>query len=291
MQIAYNVWSRSSQRRLESRIVDRGLTISDAQQSRESPQESTRNPGASVRLQSKVLDSSKINSQQLPAQLTNDLPNTGSRRIVVEYYRDLNACTILGEALKQPRRWGLVESYGGQSSMLSMRDRDLARLDRTDRDYIDQRHVHEVPTGQIWYISDTLSFATERLTKADSESLLSLFFRHVHPYLPIIDHGFFMGEYRQNQCSTFVLYAMFVVALPHAPDSLLESIGLVDAQTEYFTRAKILFDFGCENDELNLLQGSILLGSFQHYLDPIKNAGFWFSNATRLALQMGIHRR
>lgn len=87
---------------------------------------------------------------------------------------------------------------------------------------------------------------------------------------------------------------MFVVAAPYLSRKFLSTIGFADtmtAQIEFCTRAKLLYDFGCEQNELVCLQASVLLGSFHHSLDSTKNSRFWFGNAVRLAKQMGLHRR
>jgi hypothetical protein len=112
--------------------------------------------------------------------------------------------------------------------------------------------------------------------------------------LPVLDYARFVDGYEQGNCSTFLLYSIFVAVIPFASDSLLHDAGYKDvltAQVEFFARAKILYDFGCEKSELVLLQGSILLSWFQHSLDTIKNSRFWFGNATRLATQMGLYKQ
>jgi hypothetical protein len=63
------------------------------------------------------------------------------------------------------------------------------------------------------------------------------------------------------------------------------------AQLEFFTRVKLLYDFGCEDDELVLLQGCVLLSCFQHSFDVVKESRYWFGNAVRLAKQLGVYRR
>lgn len=80
----------------------------------------------------------------------------------------------------------------------------------------------------------------------------------------------------------------------YIPPDTLRTTGYPDvdtAQLEFFTRARLLYDFGCEGDELVLLQGSVFLGSFQHSLDGVKESRFWFTNAVRLGKQLGVHRR
>jgi hypothetical protein len=63
------------------------------------------------------------------------------------------------------------------------------------------------------------------------------------------------------------------------------------AQKDFFSKARLLYDFGCEKGQLNLIQGSILLSSFQFSFAPDKDFRFWFHNATRIALQMGFNKR
>ncbi|KAF1976295.1 hypothetical protein BU23DRAFT_44863 [Bimuria novae-zelandiae CBS 107.79] len=206
---------------------------------------------------------------------THNAPESDIRRIMVEYYRDFNPLTILAEGLQQPRRRGLVQEDNAFITLKSAHEREISHLDATDRAYLLQRHVHDLPSKSV------------------CEALVDLFFRHACAYLPILDHIKFLEKYRQDNCSTLILYALFVVVIPYATSPLIRSTGYADAtaaQLEFFTRTRLLFDFGCERDELSLLQCSLLLGSFQHTFDANKNSRFWFSNAVRLALQMGLHK-
>ncbi|KAH7112102.1 fungal-specific transcription factor domain-containing protein [Dendryphion nanum] len=201
--------------------------------------------------------------------------NHRPRRIVVEYYKAFNPYTIVGEALNQTRRCGLVHTNDGMNEEMSSQEEELSMLDGVDREYAGQRRLHELPSGEV------------------CDKLIGLFFQHVFVYLPIVECAKLQNDCQKRTCSTFLLYSIFVVALPFAPEDLLHDIGYTDllaAQIEYFTRAKTLYDLGCERNDLSLLQGSILLASYQHFLDANKNSRYWFSNAVRLALQMGFHR-
>jgi hypothetical protein len=79
-----------------------------------------------------------------------DPPSPSLRRIVVEYYKDFNPYVILGDALGQPRRRGLVQTDDVTSVSLSMREREISLLDPIDRAYFHQRRVHELPPKQVW---------------------------------------------------------------------------------------------------------------------------------------------
>lgn len=81
--------------------------------------------------------------------------------------------------------------------------------------------------------------------------------------------------------------------MPYAGEDLLAEMGYSDvatAQREFFSRARLLFDFGCEKSQLTLMQGCILLSSFQNSFWPDKDCRFWFSNAVRIATQIGFHQ-
>ena len=111
--------------------------------------------------------------------------------------------------------------------------------------------------------------------------------------MPILNYTRFMQNFHQDNCSSFLLYALIVAVLPLAPDDLVRAIGFTDAraaQDEFFNRARILYDFGCELCELTLLQGSLIMGWFLHALAPTRHSRYWLGNANRLAIQMGLHR-
>ena len=67
--------------------------------------------------------------------------------------------------------------------------------------------------------------------------------------------------------------------------------SITDAQREFFMRARLLYDFGCEKNQLNLLQGSIFMSSFQNSFAPDKDFRFWFNCAVHIAVSMGLHRK
>lgn len=81
---------------------------------------------------------------------TKDPPSSSLRRIVVEYYNDFNPFVILGEAFRQPRRRGLVQTDDVTSSSLPLKEREMYLLDPVDRAYLRQRRVHELPPEQVW---------------------------------------------------------------------------------------------------------------------------------------------
>ncbi|CAI6337668.1 unnamed protein product [Periconia digitata] len=197
------------------------------------------------------------------------------RKFFIEYYKEFNPCTIVGDLLGRPRRQGLVYTENTVTMSQSAKERELSKLDQVDRSYLHQRDVHDMPENAI------------------CASLIRNFFRYVYVHIPVIDPADFVEQDKQKTCSSILLYAIFMNALPFASNEDIQSMGFTNilaGQTEFFTRAKVLYDFGCEKNELKLLQSFLLLASHQHSLDLNRDSRFWFGNAVRLALQMGLHK-
>lgn len=123
--------------------------------------------------------------------------------------------------------------------------------------------------------------------------MLKVWFEYVYPYTPIVDRPKFYEDYMNGNSSHFVIYAMMANAIPYSPMDLITAAGYSDrnvAQGDFVFKARLLNDFGCERRQLSLLQGSVVLSSFQPTYAPVKDFRFWFHNAVRLSTQMGLHR-
>jgi hypothetical protein len=102
-----------------------------------------------------------------------------------------------------------------------------------------------------------------------------------------------MSTYQQGLCSSFLLYSVYAASIPYASTMLVHDLGFDTAhaaQREFLSRLKLLHSLGCETNELAILQGSILLCSFQHFLEEIKGLRYWKCNAIRLSSQLGLRR-
>ncbi|KAF1986041.1 hypothetical protein K402DRAFT_98086 [Aulographum hederae CBS 113979] len=194
--------------------------------------------------------------------------------IMKEHYKDYNPYVLLGEAFGKPRRLGLV-SPEYPNDMLAL-EREMSLVDSADKEYMQQKRIYNMPAKHI------------------SDELVSLFYEHVYIHFPILDRPHFQSSYHQSTCSTFLLYSLYAATIPYASAQLIQDLGFVTAQAaqgEFFCRAKVLHGLGCELSELALLQGTILLCSFTHFLDQTKDFRFWKCNAIRLAVQMGLRSR
>jgi hypothetical protein len=96
-----------------------------------------------------------------------------------------------------------------------------------------------------------------------------------------------------KNASIFLMHAVLASAISHASIELLNEAGFQDhstAQETFFTRAKLLYDFDVEKNQLRLLQGSLILSTthVSHYMS--RDYRYWISNAVCIATKMGLHR-
>lgn len=126
-----------------------------------------------------------------------------------------------------------------------------------------------------------------------SDELLKIYFSTIFPYAPILDRVKFMHDYKANRHSPFLMQSILANAVPHAPKELLQEAGYKDritAQQSLFSKARLLYDIGCEKSQLCLLQGSVMLSSLSFSYAMDKDYRHWLTNAGRIATLMGLHR-
>jgi hypothetical protein len=124
--------------------------------------------------------------------------------------------------------------------------------------------------------------------------MLRLFFEHVYPYTPVVDRMQFCQDYMTGNASYFILHSILANAVPYASIDLIKEAGYgsrEEAQADSTQKARLIYDFGCEKNQLHLLQGSIILSSFQFSYSASKDHRIWFHNAIRIAIQMGLHKQ
>lgn len=101
----------------------------------------------------------------------------------------------------------------------------------------------------------------------------------------------FIRGYRSGECSLFLLLVILTLSSVHAPADVLSACGFASrsvAQELFFFKAKLLHDFAAEDDQLLMLQGSIMLCMviLDHSTD--RDFGYWLHNAIRLATKLDI---
>ncbi|RTE69666.1 hypothetical protein BHE90_015954 [Fusarium euwallaceae] len=95
------------------------------------------------------------------------------------------------------------------------------------------------------------------------------FFLIVHPNLPIVDEERFWQAYKARDqavgLSLFVLNAMLCLSSGCIPLEIIQKAGYQgprQASTTFYRRAKLLFDFGVEDDQIQVANGALLLSYY-----------------------------
>ncbi|RSL84951.1 hypothetical protein CDV31_016639 [Fusarium ambrosium] len=95
------------------------------------------------------------------------------------------------------------------------------------------------------------------------------FFLIVHPNLPIVDEERFWQAYKARDqtvgLSLFVLNAMLCLSSGCIPLDIIQKAGYQgprQASTTFYRRAKLLFDFGVEDDQIQVANGALLLSYY-----------------------------
>ena len=103
-----------------------------------------------------------------------------------------------------------------------------------------------------------------------------------------------MESYNLGKYSTFLVQAVLAIGALYAPQETILASGFTDrtaAQASFFNKATLLYDFRCERSQLRLLQGSLILSGAVLSYSLDKDFRYWFLNAVRLAVKMGLHKR
>ncbi|CAH0023964.1 unnamed protein product [Clonostachys rhizophaga] len=146
-------------------------------------------------------------------------------------------------------------------------------LDDVDYDYLVKKRVFELPA------------------QPHLDTLIRTYFEYLWPFAPIICRADFIQRYRAGNCSLFLLYAILATTVPFAPEDAISGLGFQDrstAQTSFFTKSRLLYDFHCERDLLAMLQGSIVLSIIILDYPTDKDFQHWFYNSIRLFVKLDV---
>ncbi|QGI85672.1 hypothetical protein CEK25_012401 [Fusarium fujikuroi] len=195
---------------------------------------------------------------------------------VIEYHEGITPVTILGQAIgkRQPNRLTRVMLKRARTDKGPQMGNMQAAS--TNMDFLEQKGALNIPPRNI------------------CNQLLKIYFTCVYPYAPILDRAQFMEEYYAGRQSMFTMQSILANVAAHAPEELLQRIGFNDretAQKTFYSRAILVYDLGGEAGQLNRLQGSIMLSSLSFTYAMDKDYRYWFSNACRIATQLGLHRQ
>ena len=125
------------------------------------------------------------------------------------------------------------------------------------------------------------------------DTLIQVFFKITHPAFPVFDRIKFAQLYLNQEASPLVLHTMLLLAYTVGSDEDLHSVGCSDrlsARKMHYARAKALYDADYDDDCMNTIACSLLLGFWWAGYDEPKDTCYWISCATVLAQNLGMHR-
>ncbi|KAH8817146.1 hypothetical protein F5884DRAFT_778551 [Xylogone sp. PMI_703] len=249
-------------------------SISNAQSSNADPVHSITESQTYLQLCQQIARGQKLS----PAEGMLGIQSPG--REVIDYHSGRHYLSILGGIITQDRARRLtrlvVEDPKKLGDYTGLDPRgELAGLDDADISFLRTKGVFNFPPKPI------------------CDALLKLYFEMVFPYAPVIDRLEFMRTYEAGTYSSFLVHAMLASCVPYAPLQLIRDAGFPDRLTairKFSSNAVLLYDFGCEKFQLRRLQGSIILGVGDFSYTTDKDFRYWFYNAARIAIRMGLHR-
>lgn len=172
----------------------------------------------------------------------------------------------------------LVHGYNSPTSVVHYSG-DLVksnRLDESELDILRRRGALILPPREV------------------CDDLVKAYFKWVAPMVPIINRKRFMEQYRDpnNPPSLLLLQTIFLAACRVCPNGQLKDpSGIKPATTEFYKRAKALYEAHYENDRVTIVQALILISVFREKAERVhKNTFYWTGLAVSIAQGFGMHR-
>ncbi|KAL6691455.1 fungal-specific transcription factor domain-containing protein [Trichoderma pleuroticola] len=151
-------------------------------------------------------------------------------------------------------------------------------LSAQDREYLQYKGVFTLPQ------------------KSTCNELLRAYFHHVHPMMPIVDATVLLKFHETGKASEWnllLLWSMFFVAANFVDARVWTLEGYSsrkEMKAAMYSRAKCLYDNGCETDRIVLLQSALLMGFWHSKWDGHSQPWYWIGVAISLCQMLGLHR-
>ncbi|RFU76657.1 hypothetical protein TARUN_5597 [Trichoderma arundinaceum] len=195
-------------------------------------------------------------------------------RDLVQYHSEMHYLTIISELVDTRRSSRVTHivvedkepTTPPQPQTKSQVRATIHGLDPIDEEYLNKKSAFSLPP------------------KHCCEAMLQAYFSLAHPHAPILDPVEFLKSYSSGTFSLFLMQGMLANAALYAPMPLIESCGFksrCEAIETYFSRANLLYQFGCERNQLRSLQGSIVLGMTAVTGSFDRDFRYWLHNAIR----------
>lgn len=124
-------------------------------------------------------------------------------------------------------------------------------------------------------------------------ALLQAYFQWFHSFCPIVDEPDVWHQFETGTLSTLLLQSLLFIATSHCEDSVLADGQLgtrTEAKTNFFTRARDLYDADVEHDSLVVMQSLLLISFWRSPTAQEKDTRYWIGAAISMAQRRGLHR-
>ncbi|KAF7553505.1 hypothetical protein G7046_g7083 [Stylonectria norvegica] len=152
------------------------------------------------------------------------------------------------------------------------------------------------PSPDNWGITSMQDLASEVSSFPAPEvrdALVTAYFQHIHPFLPIISMPEFFASYRSpDRPPPLLLFQAVLMAGAHVCSHPLVVNDRHAVKSVLFRRASMLFHIRHETDRIHLMQAAALFT--WHVGDGDTVAGgpwYWAGTAVRIGCGLGAHRR
>ncbi|KAF9774817.1 hypothetical protein IL306_007147 [Fusarium sp. DS 682] len=149
------------------------------------------------------------------------------------------------------------------------------------------------PTPNSWVTQDLVTEVSSFPAQEVRDALVTAYFDHIHPFLPIVSKPEFLARYRTpDNPPPLLLFQSVLMAGAHACAHPLVANDRHAVQNRLFRRASMLYHMRHESDRMHLLQAAALFT--WHIGDGDTVAGgpwYWAGIAVRIGTGLGAHRR
>lgn len=189
--------------------------------------------------------------------------NFGDDNVVPNHHLPLRPDHALNNSTNAPERYSKA----------------ISQLDTSTRIFLSDQGVLKLPRGPI------------------THALLAVFFKHVHPHVPVVDKAALLRDYSARTCSPLLLNSMFALASNFADEGLVIAVGVGTGSStgemadHFVQKARLLADFGLEHDHETQLVSFLLLTQMWQTWTMERNPRYWIGRAMNVGVGMGLFRR
>ncbi|KAF2626049.1 hypothetical protein BU25DRAFT_300616, partial [Macroventuria anomochaeta] len=152
-------------------------------------------------------------------------------------------------------------------------------------------HPPGVPPEDISFLEAKQAFMAPPDETLDM--LITVFMERVFPFYPIVNPQEFLQHHKERKLPWILLHSICFLAATFCPLRILHRAGFDDrkqARSQFYSKAKALFDIGYDSRKIVTLQVAIMLSFWGGSPNNHWNFYTWISTGVTIAETIGCHR-